>query len=516
MKLKDFPYKTSFSAEIKCLISDEADKFLSLASLNNLKFLIPQTFIDGASIDLLPISFNAAVVNRCNKNGDCIDTQTSIKICKNFIHRPVSIEHKPDDVCGHLINAGYTKFGSDEEMTEDQVTLLTDPFNIALAAYIYARNFPDLTEIIEESGDPDSFKYKMVSASWELLFSQARIVKGSKNLSEASIIDNLDEIKKLEPFLQVNGGTGKDKEGNSIYRLISGDVYAGGIGVVRYPAAEVKGLYIPGITDKNNDNSEKSEANEINLKNIKNNEEIISNLTIFNVNQIEHMKLSTIEDVKALTDETLKTVTAANLTEVLSDGIAKISAQVIAERQAKEKAEAAVLKAAEDFEKIKNEFENIKSVQAAKDSENTFNNRMISLDEVYDLDAPHRKIIAKQIKDLDEIDFTVWAADFEILAKDKKKVKGDIGDDEAEAKKVQAAKDAKDKEDKDKKAAKDKDDMNDKDKKDSKASDARALLDAIKLTQASVIPNTISGEQSLIEKYRGAFNKETVTVKNRR
>lgn len=515
---KDFPYKTSFSAEIKCLVSPDTDKFLSLASLDNLKFLIPQPFIDKQGIDLLPIAFNGAVVNRCNVNGDSIDTATALDIYQNFIHRPVDVEHKPLEICGHIINAGFTQFGTDKELTSEQVKDLNDPFNLALAAYIYARNYDSLAESLEEAADPDNLTYKTISASWELLFKSYKIMKGTRNLSEATVVEDPNEIKKLEPMLQVNKGTGRDKKGNYIYRLISGEVYASGIGLTKRPAAQVKGIFIPGITDKEEKTVSEATANK---ENQKNSEEIISNSSNINVLNNEYMKkLSTVEDIKNLKDEELKECKASDITQIILDESAKAAKQIIDERKAKEAAETKASENALEIEKLKSDLQSFKDSQATKDAEVSFNNRMTSLDELYKLDAPHRKIIAKQIRGLDEDSFTSWATDFDVMNADKKKSKSEVVDDAADAAKkkkdedeAKAAKDKKDKEDKDKMDA----DEKAKKDKETKASTAREMLDNIKTTQASIIPNTSStNSESLVDKYRGVFGKDSILVKPRR
>lgn len=520
MNRKDFPYFTSFSSEIQCIVSTETDKFLSIASLNNLKFLIPQNFVNNSSVDLLPIAFNAAVANRCNKNGDCIDTSIALNICGNFVSRPVDLEHKKTNIIGHIINAGFTSFGTDKELTLEDATKLTDPFNIALAAYIYSYTYDDLSEIIEESADPSSLRYKAVSASWELGFKNYKIVKGSKNLSEATVITDPDESKKLEPLLQANGGKGKDSNGNYIYRLIEGEVYPLGIGLTATPAADVKGVFVPGISNMESESSSEIAAVENNLKI---NEEIISNSELLDVNKLDMKKLSTIEDIKGLTDETLKECSASNVNNVVADALAKISEEVMTERKAKEDALSNASKLSKDVSDVKAELEKIQAAAALKESQDTFNARMTSIDTEYTLTDAHRKIVAKQIKDLDEAGFTVWATDFEVLAKNDKKVKAD-DDSEAKAKKVKEDKDkadmeskaAKDKEDKEKadKDAKDKDSKKD---KEAKASTAREFLDKIEISKASAtIPNSQSSTESLRDKAKVAFNKDTVKFTSRR
>ena len=86
MNLKNLPFKQSFSSIIKPVVSKEKDELLAIASLNELSHFIPNIDTD-QHIDLLPIAFNACVVNRVNKNGDVINTDTALAIYKNFINK---------------------------------------------------------------------------------------------------------------------------------------------------------------------------------------------------------------------------------------------------------------------------------------------------------------------------------------------------------------------------------------------------------------------------------------------
>ena len=80
----EFKYTTIFSSTLKPLVSEEKDKYLALASLQDIGEFLPE--IDTKqNVDLLPIAFNAAVANRVNKNGDVISTKTALNIYKNFI-----------------------------------------------------------------------------------------------------------------------------------------------------------------------------------------------------------------------------------------------------------------------------------------------------------------------------------------------------------------------------------------------------------------------------------------------
>ena len=64
LNMKKHEFTTTFSSEIKPLISEDKDKYLALASLVNIADFIPDIDTE-RNIDLLPVAFNACVVNRC-------------------------------------------------------------------------------------------------------------------------------------------------------------------------------------------------------------------------------------------------------------------------------------------------------------------------------------------------------------------------------------------------------------------------------------------------------------------
>ena len=72
-------YTTTFSSILKPLVSEEKDKYLALASLVEVGNFIPNVDTE-KNIDLLPVAFNAAVVNRVNKNGDVISWSSAGKM----------------------------------------------------------------------------------------------------------------------------------------------------------------------------------------------------------------------------------------------------------------------------------------------------------------------------------------------------------------------------------------------------------------------------------------------------
>ena len=118
--MKEFKYTTSFSSVIKALIPEDKDKYLAMASLVDIGDFIPEVDHE-KNIDLLPVAFNAFVANRVNKNGDVIDTSTAMEVYKNFINKPINIEHNRDRVIGTILTAGFSEFGTDKPLTEEQV-----------------------------------------------------------------------------------------------------------------------------------------------------------------------------------------------------------------------------------------------------------------------------------------------------------------------------------------------------------------------------------------------------------
>jgi hypothetical protein len=240
--MKEFPFKSSFSSYVKPLVSEAKDEMLALASLKEIGKFIPNIDIKKNS-DLLPVAFNACVINRVNKNGDVIDTPTAIAMYKEFINKPINLEHHRQHVLGVILVAGFSKFGSDEPMSEADAEKMTKPFNIVLGGVVWRIVSPEVSEFIEESNDPTSDKYLGISASWELGFSDydiAVLPAGVKDIAGAKIISDPTEIENLKKHLRALGGDGKYDD--EFYYRKPKDVLPLGIGFTEKPAAEVKGI----------------------------------------------------------------------------------------------------------------------------------------------------------------------------------------------------------------------------------------------------------------------------------
>ena len=172
---KQTKFLTTFAnIKIRPVVSEEKDKYLSVASLEKLKKFLPDINTED-NIDLLPVAFDACVVNRVNKNGDVIDGETAAKITKNFINKPINVEHNRNQVIGCILSASFSKFGSNESLAELDVKEMKTPFNITLGGVIWKVVDRDLADQIEESNDPTSDNYMSISASWELGFNDFNI-----------------------------------------------------------------------------------------------------------------------------------------------------------------------------------------------------------------------------------------------------------------------------------------------------------------------------------------------------
>lgn len=436
--MKKIKFSTIFSnLKIRPIVSEEKDKYLSIASLNKLKKFLPEIDTE-SNIDLLPVAFDACVANRVNKNGDVIDGETAAKIGKLFINKPINIEHNRDQVIGCILSYNFSQFGTNEPLSLEEVSATKKPFNITLGGVIWKVVNQELADRIEESNDPTSQNYMTISASWELGFNEYNIIAlldSEKNIENAEIISDPKLIEKYTNDLKAFGGSGKINN-KYIYRQVLGKVIPLGIGFTLNPAADVKGVAVKTEEGLNLLEEKEKEEGEANMKesttttseaNTENNISQNDNLDV--KKERIYMKISKIEEI---TDALLKEVSAASVTDFIAEEIKKVNDQYLAEKAEKETA----LKAASDkLETVSKDYEFLKknldevteklstleAEKAAKAKEETFNARMSSFDEEYDLSNEDREVIAKSIKDLDEKAFEDYKNNASVLMKEKSK-----------------------------------------------------------------------------------------------
>jgi len=415
--IMNFKYTTTFSSVLKPLVSEEKDKYLALASLVEVGNFIPNVNTE-KNVDLLPVAFNAAVVNRVNKNGDVIDTATALAVYKDFINKPINIEHNRERIIGVILTAGFSEFGSDLPLTEEQLKETTKPFNITLGGVLWKIANPNLATMIEDSSDVTSTNYQKISASWELGFSDYNLVviEGeSKNIEDGLEINDITQIESMKANLRALGGSGKIDKTKAIYRKVVGNVIPLGIGLTETPAADVKGV-----------STLKSEPSEdVSEENISK----IQNLDVNNNTEKEIMKISSIKDI---TDENLKQVSASQISDLIEQELKLASEKFTAEKTAVDTA----LKAAQEQysslltnqDALQNEVASLKAALEAAQAEmqkaaaaELFNARMASFDAEYDLDNESREVIANDILNLNEDAFAAYKNKMAIFMKNKKK-----------------------------------------------------------------------------------------------
>ena len=415
-----FKYRTSFENFVTASLNFDNNVLVSKASLDSLKTLIPSSVNLDTNVDLIGAAFNAAVVNKFNKNGDGIDTNTAIAFKNYFIHKPTNIEHKKQRVVGHIVNSAFSAMGSNKIISDEDVKDKLDAFNIALAAVVYKtvdRNFADA---LMESNDPESNLFQRISASWEIGFNEYVVAVGSDNLKDAEIITDAKQLTEFKKYLRGFDGPGVMNDGTPVYRLVTGRIYPLGIGFTTNPAADVQGVIIDdGSSEmiKNDTEAEEIESFEVNsLDLLRINKKIFSQeeKTTVNTSKINTMDLEQIlSALKTVLAEKQETVNfneeaVANISHKIAESIKskndEFKSQLQAAEEAKLKAVAEAEKLREDLNATISKLSELESAVATKNSQELFNTRMGILDQEFDFDDLDRSILAKDITSLDSSD----------------------------------------------------------------------------------------------------------------
>ena len=414
--MSDYKYSTTFDFEVKAC-REIAGIDISKANIENLRPLIPTNVDLKKNIDLMGVAFNAAVVNEFNKNGDGINTKTAIDSVQQFVHKPTNIEHDKKKVVGHIVSAGFSDY-SDSSLIINVDEKETEPFNIALGAVVYKTVDREFFDTLQKSTDPNNKIHNTVSASWEVGFSDYQIAVGSKNLKDAEIISDKNQIMEMKAMLRGFGGKGRMDDGTPIYRLITGTVYPLGIGFTMKPAANVKGV----ISNETTETIEKPKESkaiilESNKKASKELEKVAAKISQSLKNTVKNNKIMDIENLLTelksdLQEKKFSQEAIAGMTSTFADAIKTKDEEYKASLEAAENEKAEIAKANEE---LKNSVESIKEelataqeritefekAQAAEKAVATFNSRMEEIDSIYDLEESDSAFIAEKIKGLD-------------------------------------------------------------------------------------------------------------------
>ena len=443
-----FKYKTQFLNEVQASAENVKDgKFVSQASLEQLRDLVPEDIDFEKNIDLIGVAFNAAVINQFNKNHDGIDTKTALAIKDYFIHKPTNVEHNKKQIVGHIVSSGFSRMYNDEllsSVSEDT----NQPFNLALGAVVYSAANKEFAEMVLRSVDSGDEMHQVVSASWELGFNEYVIAAGGRNLEDAEIISDPKHVEELSQYLKAFDGEGKLNDGTEVYRLVVGDVYPLGIGFTANPAADVKGIYVFDDKKKEEPEDDSSKAKQRievdnrnyfskNENNISQNGILAVNKSINNISTMEKQKL--LEDFKALLEEKMpghdfSQETVANVGRVIGDAIKSKNEQYEKELLALEEERQKLTETEEgikaDLKDLKSKLEAAESQVAtlseeigSRKSEDAFNARMEDVDATYDLSEEDRKILASEVEaiNLDEASFEEYKSKLSVMWAHKSK-----------------------------------------------------------------------------------------------
>ena len=499
---KPYKYTATFEADIlACDIGGSS--FISKASLDNLDSLIPKGIDFEENIDLLGVAFNAAVVNRFNKNGDGIDSETAIAYTNNFLHKPTNIEHDKDRIIGHIASAGWSDYGTSRILSEEETIGYKKPFNIALGAVVYKSANSSFAELLERSVDPQDPHFHSISTSWEVGFSEFSIAVGSEYLEDAEIIEVGEDMEELVGNLKAFGGSGYTDDGKPINRLIKGKIYPLGIGYTTNPAADVKGVYMKPrqenqiiIKDKRDKSISQSEKTNVNNKKTKpmENEKVMS-------------QLKDLLAEKKFSDEAI-----ASMSSTFADAIKEKDEQYRQELEQEKDEKEAIAKEHQELkssvEDIKTKFEEAKNKIAeyeasimAEKAVARFNERMDVLDQKFDLEDEDKEFLAQELKSLDETEeaFASFEDKLTILWKQKSKEAKAEFDKQIEARIQKEV---------EKRISTPKQEV-------SEAKTDEEILDDVESTEASIANSNETvcrEEQSLKEKFAAAFDRSNIEI----
>lgn len=541
-----YKYKTAFLQPILASADiDQENIKISKASLSDLKGLMPESVDLDKNIDLVGVAFNAAVVNRFNKNHDGISTETALAVKDYFVHKPTNIEHKKQRIVGHIVSAGFSSYGDNELFDEEDLADYRDPFNISLGAVVYRMVDKKFAELLNKSVDPESSMYNQVSASWEIGFNDYQIAVGSDNLAEAEIITDQKQIEELSQYLKATDGSGEMEDGTIVRRLVVGDVYPLGIGFTSNPAADVEGVVLTEqddqleISDRRDlaaDLDERSERILKNILNFKNNisqsekntvkSERESNSNIMNTNQL-------VQEIKSVLDEKLSSEkmskdtfaaeSVASISDIVNQAIREKNEEYkkdlssAKEEKAKVEAQHQELTASVDemkqkLEAAEEKIRQFEDEQSRQKALACFNARMEAVEQDYELNEADLKIVASEVKELTETDeaFASYQEKLAVvfahkskehLQAEKNKFDGAVA--EAVEKRVTEMKEAK--------ASTDEPSESEADKKENLE---EALEEAEQVTpEISNTNEASSGEtETLRTKFQSAFSKENIKV----
>lgn len=536
MKNNPFKFTSHFESEIQASCVDGSCKIFNVseASLESLKTLIPDDVDLDKNIDLMAVAFNAAVVNKFNKNGDGIDTSTALAIKDYFIHKPTNIEHQKNKVVGHIISSSFSEYGTNKILEASELEDENGPFNIALGALVYKIVNPTFANLLEQSQEEGEFK-NIVSASWEIGFNDYVIAVGSDDLSQAEIVSDKKQIEEFNQYLKAYDGEGKMEDGTPIFRLVVGDIYPLGIGFTTNPAADVKGVIMENSqaqsSEEKNDEAEKINVNNQKFYyNNKNKSSLLKENSVNNTNDITMDNQDLLKQIEGMLSE--KIGDSQQFEEAVAS-VSKVMMEAIREKDAswqeeKEQKEKALAEATERQEALSKEMEELKEKLTAseeqwkelseekrlREAKDLFNSRMASVTEAFDLNEEDLKIVASEVSELESDEEAFASYEDKLKVMWQHKTKAYIEEQEKLFQEKLEAEIKKRVEDLSESTASE--EVSKESSEESSEEAAEEVLEDVEEESAASISNNNEAasteEQSLREKFNAAFSKENINI----
>lgn len=539
MDLSKYRFKATFASDAVIAKITGDERRVATASLAPLRSLLPPDIDPANNPDLLYISANGAVAGLCNKNHDAVSNETALQIHASCRNKYINVDHEKGDVVGVILYPGLSRFGTNEPLTEEEAALLQEPFNMSFAGVLWRSVNPMIANYIAKQSDTDK---EQLSMSWEILFNNYNIGVGSRNLFEAKVVKAEDpSFAVYDKKLYANGGTGKDDKGQEVYRIITGEAIILGYSIVRNPAAEVKGILptlekevpspvapmpaneIAKLSDAQLDqivqsvkkslleeSASKTQVTEGQQKNEEKNQNSIITSVTSNTVSAKIMKIENLEQLESTLGKHEATAAVVDFVKAIQSASEQFSKDLQAKEDLVKNAETAKAeleklaqkneKRAEELEAslaaVRKELSEVRAAQEAAEADRKFQDRMASFDEQFDLDAEDRKLIASDIKDLDDPAFDAYAAKCnKLMAAKKKKSKSEM-DEEKKMKEKEEEEEECEKAKKAKAAA-----------ASEEAAKAKAALASVKEDDKQKVVNTVHVDEDLKSRMAAAFGE---------
>lgn len=457
----DLPYRTTFAAQIRAIEPSETELRETQASLTDLKAMLPPGIDPEENPQLLYIAANLYVAGMVNMNDDGVDIATSLASYKGFEKQQLNIEHDRKRIAGYILHAGLSEHGSDRLISDDEARDSGQPFNVAVVAVLWKVANRELCDFLSAASNPVHPDYKALSLSFEVGFSSYNVgvidAKTRVIADAARIVRPEDaDYEVMSKRLRCMGGSGKvgPDSPDGVYQILSGTFLPLGGGIVSMPAAAVKGITAitqavepkPDAKDENPEVNDLGQEKEEALRAAKQEQQDYANLRaqlsgllgIFNKSSLSRIihpetrvspitsqlipNMKSLQEIKEKMasvqnlDEAKQAVASvAEIAEVLSKASERLSTELEAEkaRGAEIERNRAEAQAANDalqknFEAVQAEVTALKAAQVAAQAEADFNERMATLDEVFELTDDERADITPDIKDLSKDAFAAW------------------------------------------------------------------------------------------------------------